>query len=218
MSIDQFAKLPYEKLVRWRKGDLHGIHQMMFDLGHGAVGEYSQDEMQHKLDKLNATFDLVMIAERFDESLVLLKNLMCWTTDDMVYLSINARKDDAKTNITSETRSLLYSLNRPDVTLYDFFANIFDQKVKAFGKERMKRELQELRDANDKMEKRCMADEESKVPGDLLWRKDIVSLVVKEDDQECVDLVKKEISFVDEVRERQRMWVKNGWPLNETVT
>lgn len=218
MPIDQFAKLPYAKVARWRKGDLHGIHQMMFDLGHGAVGEDTEVEFQRRLDQINATFDLVMIAERFDESLVLLKHLMCWTTDDVVYLSINARKENEKANITDETKSLLYSLNKPDVKLYDFFAKIFDRKVKAFGEEKMQKELLELRDANDKMEKRCVVDEEAKVTGELKWRKDIVSLAVKEDEKVCVDLVKTEISFVDEVRERQKMWVKNGWPLNKTVT
>ncbi|XP_063606044.1 galactosylceramide sulfotransferase-like [Penaeus indicus] len=217
MSIDQFAKLPYEKAVRWRKGDLFGIHQMMFDLGHGAVGEDTEAEFQHRLDQINSTFDLVMLAERFDESLVLLKHLMCWTTDDIVYLSINARKENKKKNITDETKSLLHSLNKPDVKLYDFFAKIFDRKVKAFGEEKMQKELQEMRDVNDKMKKRCVADEESKVTGELKWREDIVSLAVKED-KVCVDLVKKEVSFVDEVRERQRMWIKNGWPLNKTVT
>lgn len=218
MPIDQFAKLPYAKVARWRKGDLHGIHQMMFDLGHGAVGEDTEVEFQRRLDQINATFDLVMIAERFDESLVLLKHLMCWTTDDVAYLSINARKENEKANITDETKSLLYSLNKPDVKLYDFFAKIFDRKVKAFGEEKMQKELLELRDANDKMEKRCVVDEEAKVTGELKWRKDIVSLAVKEDEKVCVDLVKTEISFVDEVRERQKMWVKNGWPLNKTVT
>ena len=32
-----------------------------------------------------------MILERFDESLVLLQDLMCWPTEDIVYLKQNER-------------------------------------------------------------------------------------------------------------------------------
>ena len=41
--------------------------------------------------ELDAQFDLVMILERFDESLVLLQDLMCWPTEDIVYLKQNER-------------------------------------------------------------------------------------------------------------------------------
>ena len=41
--------------------------------------------------ELDAQFDLVLILERFDESLVLLQDLMCWPTEDIVYLKQNER-------------------------------------------------------------------------------------------------------------------------------
>ena len=31
-----------------------------------------------KIEEMEDTFDLVMVAERWDESMVLLKNLLCW--------------------------------------------------------------------------------------------------------------------------------------------
>ena len=31
-----------------------------------------------KIEEMEETFDLVMVAERWDESMVLLKNLLCW--------------------------------------------------------------------------------------------------------------------------------------------
>ena len=40
---------------------------------------------------MDAQFDLVLILERFDESLVLLQDLMCWPTEDIVYLKQNER-------------------------------------------------------------------------------------------------------------------------------
>ena len=41
--------------------------------------------------ELDAQFDLVMILERFEESLILLQELMCWPTEDLVYLKHNER-------------------------------------------------------------------------------------------------------------------------------
>ena len=41
--------------------------------------------------ELDRQFDLVLILEHFDESLILLQNLMCWSTEDLVYLKQNER-------------------------------------------------------------------------------------------------------------------------------
>ena len=33
-------------------------------------------------------FDLVLLAERFDESLVVMKDVLCWDTQDIKYLKV----------------------------------------------------------------------------------------------------------------------------------
>ncbi|XP_033095833.1 galactose-3-O-sulfotransferase 3-like, partial [Anneissia japonica] len=45
--------------------------------------------IRYKFKQLEVQFDLVMINEYFDESLILLKNIFCWQFDDMLYLSKN---------------------------------------------------------------------------------------------------------------------------------
>ena len=35
-----------------------------------------------------------MIMDYFDESLVLLKRLLCWEIDDILYVKLNERKDN----------------------------------------------------------------------------------------------------------------------------
>ena len=37
----------------------------------------------------NHEFDLVMIAEQFDESMLLLQNQLCWEVSDMTYLKVS---------------------------------------------------------------------------------------------------------------------------------
>ena len=34
-------------------------------------------------------FDLVLLAERFDESLVVMKNILCWDLQDVLYLKVS---------------------------------------------------------------------------------------------------------------------------------
>ena len=40
---------------------------------------------------MDSDFDLVMVAERFEESLVLLSHLLCWSYEDLISLNVNSR-------------------------------------------------------------------------------------------------------------------------------
>ena len=44
------------------------------------------------LHDLNAKMDLVLVSELFDESLILLRRLLGWTTKDVLYISRNVFK------------------------------------------------------------------------------------------------------------------------------
>ena len=39
-------------------------------------------------------FDLVLLAERFDESLVVMKDVLCWDTQDIKYLKVREKNLD----------------------------------------------------------------------------------------------------------------------------
>ena len=52
-------------------------------------------------------FDLVLIAERMDESLILMKDLLCWDLKDLTYLKQNVRRAEMKSNMTTMTRQYL---------------------------------------------------------------------------------------------------------------
>ncbi|XP_069171309.1 galactosylceramide sulfotransferase [Procambarus clarkii] len=205
MPLEKFARQPYSSVARNRKLNVFGIHQMFFDMGYTTVEDYKPGELAQTLKRLDDAFDLVMVAERFDESLVLLKNLMCWETEDITYLTINHRDKIRKTNISEETRENLQRLNHADVQLYDFFYQIFERKVEEFGKKKMNHELQELRAANKRLEKACVVqNNNSTMAKNMNWFSIVKKVAVNADDPNCVDLVKTELSFLDEVRERQR--------------
>ncbi|XP_045170896.2 galactose-3-O-sulfotransferase 3-like [Mercenaria mercenaria] len=49
-------------------------------------------QVKRYLDKLNSEFLLVLIMERFDESLVMMKRLLNWSLSDIIYLKTNSYK------------------------------------------------------------------------------------------------------------------------------
>ena len=57
--------------------------------------------------ELDSQFDLVLILERFDESLVVLQDLICWPTEDLVYLKQNER-----TSKGGFSQSLLFAISK----------------------------------------------------------------------------------------------------------
>ena len=101
--------------------------------------------VQNKIFELDETFDLVMMADRFDESMILLKDLLCWDYEDIVNFKLNARKESKKVELSQEARSELRRYMAADYALYQHFEQIFERKLKEFGESRMKQELQILR-------------------------------------------------------------------------
>ena len=42
-----------------------------------------------KIREIDDNFNLILIQERFDESMVLLKHLLCWKNSDLLHLKLN---------------------------------------------------------------------------------------------------------------------------------
>ncbi|CAG2170028.1 unnamed protein product, partial [Oppiella nova] len=80
---NQSVRIP-DKLRTNRYIGKIGINQMMFDLGMNITDFTKPYTLKKYIDSLDSIFDLVMVSERMDESLVLLKHLLCWSTDDII--------------------------------------------------------------------------------------------------------------------------------------
>ena len=69
------------------------------------------------IDLLEKKFDLVMISAFMQESLILLKHALCWSTENVVALRHNARNSSARndTNLSSQAIVKLMKLNEIDM-------------------------------------------------------------------------------------------------------
>ena len=70
---------------------LLGPNQILADFN--VFDIYNEEEVTAKIQEVDATFHLVMILERFQESLILMRNILGWSFDDIKNLKLNARKE-----------------------------------------------------------------------------------------------------------------------------
>ncbi len=104
---------------------------------------------------MDRVFSLVMIAEYFDESLVLLRRLLSWDLNDVLYISLNMRTPDSKSSLSSENMSKIRAWNAIDSVLYDHFNASLWQQLRALGLACVEREVQLLRQSRDRLIRSC---------------------------------------------------------------
>jgi galactose-3-O-sulfotransferase 2 len=116
-------------------------------------------EVRKLIAKMEEQFDLVLIAEQMERSLVLLADLMCWPIEDVTFFGHNARPANAqrKTNLTEKDREKLRALNSADFQIYDHFLQKFQQRVKQFGMIKMDERLRMLKTRNQQLKEECVA-------------------------------------------------------------
>uniref|UniRef100_A0A3P9JHN4 Galactose-3-O-sulfotransferase 4 n=1 Tax=Oryzias latipes TaxID=8090 RepID=A0A3P9JHN4_ORYLA len=158
-----------------------GKNPMSFDFGldlqHGNMA------WSANLTALVETFHLIMIAEHFDESLVLLRALLKLKLEE------------------------IRAWNHLDMNLYDFSLKLFQKKVEEYGAERLKRDVDLLRASSSKIRQKCVASknvspeelEESVRP----WQPDSATILgysvqgnlTKEEQGFCMRLVLPELQY-----------------------
>lgn len=78
---------------------------------------------------VDGVFDLVLITEYFDESLVVLKRRMCWQLKDILYLRKNAAYQSFDFNLSEEDKTSLKKWNMADLYIYQYFREKFVEKL-----------------------------------------------------------------------------------------
>ncbi|XP_006815960.1 galactosylceramide sulfotransferase-like [Saccoglossus kowalevskii] len=103
------------------------------DLGLTLIQTANETIVNDTINKLDEEFDLVLIAEYFDESLILLKRLMCWEFEDIVYLAKNTRLK--RDTITNTFRRNVYKWSRADMLMYNYFNFTLWSNIRGLGSE-----------------------------------------------------------------------------------
>lgn len=130
--------------------------------------------IQWGLAWLDSVFDLVMVAEYFDESLVLLADALCWGLDDVVGFMHNAQAGGEqrlgaanKSVLNGEDQQLTArarAWNNLDWALYTHFNRSLWARIEQYGRSRLQRAVAELRARREALAKRCLMGGEALDP------------------------------------------------------
>lgn len=100
----------------------------------------SEEAIGSFLARIESRFRLVLLVDFFDESMVLLRRLMCWGIKDVLYSKLNEGKYAtlpstlvARDKIEEENVAIYRNWSRVDYRLYDHFKKIFWEKVSVEG-------------------------------------------------------------------------------------
>ncbi|XP_071478911.1 galactosylceramide sulfotransferase-like [Diadema antillarum] len=92
---------------------------MFFDLTANEQIHDNVDVIDNTIQMLDGVLDLVLITEYLDESLLLLKKIMSWNFEDILYLRANQRSDSFGPN--SEQQIKIQRWNMADTLLYKHY-------------------------------------------------------------------------------------------------
>ena len=108
------------------------MNQQSFDLGliHDSWSGM-EAHMKNFIDQIDKDFDLVMITERMEESLVLLADLLCVPLETVIIVKgINVRPQVEVKKLSQGNQKKLEQYLEPDRLLYDHFLKKLEQKIK----------------------------------------------------------------------------------------
>ncbi|XP_014725814.1 PREDICTED: galactose-3-O-sulfotransferase 2-like [Sturnus vulgaris] len=167
-SLEEFLRQPHRYYDPTR-GDRHYARNLMtFDFGFNPDGDVSPERVQLMLRAIEASFDFLLISEYFDESMVLLKEMLCWDLDSVVSFPLNSRDSSTKSSLPESAVEKLKAWNRLDWEIYSHFNRTFWARIERdIGGARLRRELRALRERRAELARTCLQGTGSVGPKDI---------------------------------------------------
>ena len=156
------------------------------------------EKIQGYLGEIMKDFDLIMLTERMDESVILLKRLLGWQIKDVLYQKLLVARKETRRFNEEDIIHLKNSYLDLDFALYKRASQEFDEKVEKAGRDFLK-EVQFFKGVNTKVTFFCTntTQEPFVSIGESSWSPQFT--VTRE---ECALFKKQEIKFIQDIRLR----------------
>lgn len=231
VSLEAFLKSDTKQ--RWldthRYAARFGRNQMLFDLGMDTSGHTNDSEVDAFIQHIEESFHLVLIAELFDESLILLRDLLCWDTQDVVYFEHNQRMQKAAAGSggnngvdkgDSALRREMERYNAGDGRLYRHFRQKMERLIDEYGRKRMRQEVDGLKLWKSLLYEHCVEKLDSGRTVAYETREysdDVYSIVLRSgvNNRLCLDMARAELPYTERLRRKQRVLARSShwWTL-----
>ena len=185
---------------------ISGQNQMLKDFGMTATEMKNARNIQAKIEEIEDTFDLIMIADGdyFNYSILFMREVLCWNFSDVVNFKLNSKEVTKKSKLSVKARQALQEWLWADYMLYDHFKEKFDQRMASYGRDRLDQEMRVLKSAIAIVRDNCIGGQ---VPNDnlsmedRLWGQNMMAYKTKKDaNSSCKYFTMRENSFLDELR------------------
>ncbi|XP_043849243.1 galactose-3-O-sulfotransferase 2 [Dromiciops gliroides] len=158
-SLNEFLASPlryYNKSLSIK--NVYAKNNMWFDFGYDN-NRGGQGYVQAVIGEIQRQFQLILISDYFDESMVLLRNMLHWDLDDVVYFKLNSRSENTIQNLTKENQEKVKEWCALDWALYQHFNRTFWQKIwEVVGQEKLLKEVALLRERQRELMDICIQD------------------------------------------------------------
>ncbi|XP_009883701.1 PREDICTED: galactose-3-O-sulfotransferase 2 [Charadrius vociferus] len=156
------------------KQNIYARNIMWFDFGYDNNAEDDTNYIQVVLKEIEQNFHLILIADYFDESMILLKHTLCWDLDDVIYFKLNSRSQDTVQTLTPESKERIKAWCSLDWKLYLHFNQTFWRRIEeTIGFEELEKEVNHLRTRQKELMEVCLSDKEP-VGKDHIHNKDFL--------------------------------------------
>lgn len=170
-----------------------------FDMGFKAWND-EESAIIPNIERAKKYFDLVMISDYMAESLILLKDLLCWDLKDVVYFSMNRRPDKCRQKIENveDARQRIKEWNKIDYEIFNHFNRTFWEKINSKGSY-FKSDLDQLLSTKNKLHQTCLSHDRH-FDKSQPWFP-ILGFKLKSETQNqnirtlCEDMIRSEIDF-----------------------
>ncbi|KPP66019.1 galactose-3-O-sulfotransferase 3-like [Scleropages formosus] len=155
-SLETFMNSPWRYYRAGDKDSMYAHNTLTYDLG-GDKDHLATDAAYMKafIAEIERIFSLVMISEYFDESLVLLRHLLSWDLEDVLYIKLNMRAPSSKRRLSKDLPVKIRNWNALDTKLYDHFNATLWRRLTELGLSCVAKEVQMLRSAQDRLLRGC---------------------------------------------------------------
>lgn len=198
---------------------MHAYNPVSFDLGLPMKAMANLTQIDDYVRRLDKRFDLVLLVEYFDESLIIMRDMLGWTNYDILSFAVNFRKDSGAgkpqiykgvdLNSSVEDRAMVYSALQADTKLYMHFKRKLESIIKE-NKLYIEKEKRHLLETRRKWMNYCVAksvpsgqikDHRFRTYGNAAYGYVLTEQGLK--NQTCVDLAMAELPFVARVHKYQ---------------
>ena len=195
--IEYFMKKPEQFFKKKFTAWYWSQNAQLYDLGLDHFYHNDTFTLGYKIKQFDFEFDLVLITEYFDESLLLLRKLMCWEWEDILYLPKGIRSNSHRQKLSPELRRKIQAWNGADARLHEHFNKTLWRKIHEYGPE-FDADLAFFRSKRERLKDQCIAVNSTNKRD----QREVKTMLKKDADVLCHRVYQDDVMYTRMIRQR----------------